>query len=165
MMGPTSRPGKRTATRALIALLLPALAFGLLSTPGGATRSNRASYVNQAKKGLLILSDLPKGWSSSKGSTGGGNFRGEKQLANCIGSPASAGYENPPSAARDFYSPGHSLSVNDEVDYHSSSKEARISFDSFSSSKTPGCLTTLLNGVDKSILTAGGSPNTKIGPS
>jgi hypothetical protein len=152
MSGHTSRRWKRIATRAFVACALPGLILGLNVWTSGVAGASHAAKVAQAKKGLLVLSDLPEGWTSSNASSGNGEFPGWKQLATCIGVPVSEVNDNPPSAARDFNSPEGYFSVNDEVDDHVCAKEARESFASLSNPKTPGCLTTLLNGVDKFVI-------------
>lgn len=133
----------------------------LVSLTAGTAGASHASQVAQAKKGLLVLSDLPKGWKTSAGSGGGGgNFPGASQLASCIGVATSVLVSNPPSAnSKEFDSKDGDQSVNDSVAVYPSSKDARNQYLAFVNSKTPGCMAGFVNGgsVKKQIQSEVGS--------
>src|SRR5580700_8429431 len=85
---------QRLGAALVVAGLLAGVPAGLANAASGrATASDKA----QATKGLLVLSDLPKGWSaSSTSSTSSGNFTGAPQLARCIGVPTQLIQNTPP---------------------------------------------------------------------
>ena len=102
------------------------LAVGLtLGTQVAGAGASTASSKAQAKKLLLVLSDMPKGWKTEKGSGGGGssNFPGATQLASCIGVPASLITSNPPEVDSPYYeNKSGSLEVQDSVSVFPSAK-------------------------------------------
>ncbi|HEY1829831.1 MAG TPA: hypothetical protein VGG38_06255 [Acidimicrobiales bacterium] len=108
----------------------------------------------QAKKHLLVLSDLPKEWSVEKGTSGSGGsggFPGGSQLASCIGVPASVINDNSPSSTGPYYqNKGQTLEVQDSVTVFPSASYARTEFAAMANPKTPGCMATLMNGPGKS---------------
>jgi hypothetical protein len=134
------------------------LVFSLTATATGASSSSK---VAQAKKLLLVLSDLPQGWSKQKGSSGNGsgNFPGAKKLAACIGVPAKLIESNPPQANGPTYqNKGDSLEVQDGVSVFSSAKEAKAEFNAVANAKAPGCTATAMNTpvFRKSVLSGAG---------
>src|SRR5271163_2767808 len=103
---------RRTLTTGILIVTLvmssAAVASGAPSTGG--------SSLTQARKALLVLSDLPKGWTSVQSSSANNSaFPGESQLAACIGVSASVIQKNPPSVNSPTFSNG-TLSADDEVE-------------------------------------------------
>jgi hypothetical protein len=133
------------ARRRFAAIALVA-AVGVTALPGIAGASH-ASLVAQAKKGLLVLQDMPKGWTSSAGSGGGGgDFPGASQLASCIGVAKSVITANPPTAnSKEFDSKNQYQSVNDSVAIYPSVKDAQAQVTAFANAKTPDCMAALVN--------------------
>jgi hypothetical protein len=125
---------------------------GMLAGTVGVAGASKSTDIAQAKKGLLKLSDLPKGWtSSSSGNNSNGAFPGEKQLAACLGVPASVVNSNYPTAnSRDFNSGNQSLTVSDSVTVDPSHKLAITDFNALASSKAPTCMTAEANGAERS---------------
>jgi hypothetical protein len=98
---PTSRR-LRPSSVLTAAVLAAMLAVGAqFSWAGASPASDRA----QAKKLLLVLSDMPQGWHTEKGSggSGSGNLPGASQLAACIGVPVSLLTAHPPEADGPYY--------------------------------------------------------------
>jgi hypothetical protein len=99
----------------------------------------------QARKDLVVLSDFPKGWSTSP--NGGGNsIPHAAQLAACLGVSVKVINYNPPEAnSPEFSQNSVGNSVTDNVSIfpsaHVASQELRL----FSSSKTPGCFAQYFN--------------------
>lgn len=75
-------------TKTIITGLLAVLGVFLFEGSASAANSHNAAMA-KAKKALLTLSDMPKGWTSSKSSANNSPFPGAAQLANCIGVPTS----------------------------------------------------------------------------
>jgi hypothetical protein len=125
-------------------VVVTGLALGLL---GGTAGASHGSAIAQAKKGLLVLSDMPKGWTSAKGSgNGSGKFPGDKQLASCIGVSTKVITANPPTAnSREFNSKNQYLSVNESIGVFPSTKAAQAQVVAYANPKTPGCMTTLVD--------------------
>ena len=139
-----------TAAHALAVTLLAAgLALGTQVAGAGAST---ASTKAQAKKLLLGLSDMPKGWKKEKGGSGGGSssLPGATQLASCIGVPSSLINSNPPEVDSPYYeNKSGSLEVQDSVSIFASAKAASEQFDALANAKTPACMTSLMNGAFK----------------
>jgi hypothetical protein len=130
--------------------LVGALAVGTLGGTAGAT-SNSSTRITTPKKALLVLSDMPKGWTSSKSSSNNNApFPGAAELARCIGVPTSViNYNAPSVSSPEFDSKNQQLSVQDSVQLYPSAKAARADFASLANAKTPGCMTSDLNGPGK----------------
>jgi hypothetical protein len=108
--------------------------------------------LRQAHKALLVLSDMPSGWTSHKSSNPNSNV-GDAQLAHCIGVPTSLIAENPPSAySPEFQNRSGSLTVNDQVTVFPSAKNAAAELATVANPKTPGCMTQLASGPLKAKL-------------
>ena len=92
------------------------LAIGILAGTADAASAHNASPLGQAKKALLMLSDLPSGWTSTKSSNNNSSFPGAAQLAGCLGVPTSVITNNPPTAnSPDFDSKSQLQTVGDSV--------------------------------------------------
>jgi hypothetical protein len=140
------QPRRVVPAKSIIVGLLAVVALLLLGTVGVAQPSG-ASQLSKAKKSLLVLADLPKGWTSSKASNSNAPFPGAAQLASCIGVPTSVITYNAPSVSSpDFSSKNQLLSVGDSVQVYRSSKAAQVDFSSYANAKTPSCMTADLNG-------------------
>jgi hypothetical protein len=152
-------PAKVIAAAALTAALVVAAQFG---TAGASTASDRA----QAKKHLLVLSDMPSGWKAEAGSGGGGSsdFPGAKQLASCIGVPSSLITSNPPQANSPYFqNASMSLEVQDTVSVFPSVQKARAEFAAIANAKTPACMTTIMNGTFKSKISGSAGKGATVG--
>jgi hypothetical protein len=126
-----------------------------------AAEAGSASSKAQAKKLLLTLKDMPKGWKTEKG-TGGNNsnnFPGATQLASCIGVPSSLITGNPPEVDSPYFETKSGLlEVQDSISVFSSNKTAVANLDAMANAKTPACMATLMNGSYKAqILAAAGA--------
>ncbi len=134
-----------------VGAVLATLASSLIwVAPAGA--SSPSSEMHQARKALLVLSDMPAGWTSKKSSNPNNNV-GDKQLAHCIGVATSLISENPPSAnSLQFQDKAGGLTVNDQVTVFPSAKNATAEFATVASPKTPDCMTQLASGPLKSKL-------------
>jgi hypothetical protein len=160
------RPRRVLAAQSIAAGLLAVVAIFSLEGTAGAAKSKNAPQLSRAKKSLLVLSDMPKGWTSSKASNSNSPFPGAAQLASCIGVPASVITYNAPSVSSpDFSSKDQLLSVDDSVQVYRSSKAAQADFSSLANAKTPSCMTADLNGPGKAEFdaqTGGGAGNVTV---
>jgi hypothetical protein len=107
------------------------------------------SQTAQARKALVVLSDLPAGWTSSPStSSGGGNFTGAPQLARCIGVPTQLIVSAPPKVdSPQFQDKSGTQVVQDAISIYPSAKYAQQEFAAVSSRKTPACIGELFNGA------------------
>jgi hypothetical protein len=144
----------------LVAGLVAGVSMALLSAaavagPAGAAATS--AQTAQAKKALLVLSDLPAGWTSSPSSgTGAGSFTGAPQLARCLGVPRQIIALVPPEINSALMSnQGGTVMLQDNISIYPSAKFAEEEYDAISSRAAPGCLHTLLNSTLSSGLTAG----------
>ena len=141
----------RAATGLLAAGLLTASVLGSLAAPAGASsgsgRGTSSGQTAQARKALLVLSDMPAGWKSTKNTNNGNNNVGDRQLARCIGVATSLISENPPSVnSRQFQNTLGTLMVSDSVTVFPSPKNAAAEYATVTNPKTPGCMTSLASG-------------------
>jgi len=120
------RPLRVLAAKSAIAGLLAVLAIFFFEGTASAAKSTNASQLSKAKKSLLVLADLPKGWTSSK-----------------------ASYNAPSVSSPDFTSKDQLLLVGDSVQVYRSAKAAQADFSSLANAKTPSCMTADLNGPGK----------------
>jgi len=129
-------------------------ALGLVAgavAPGvaaGAVRSGSASGERaQARKALLVLTDMPSGWRSTKAPNNPSTTTGDTELAHCIGVAVSLIRENPPSVSSpEFENTSGSLTVTDNVTVFPSARNALAELGTTANKKTPGCLTMLAQG-------------------
>jgi hypothetical protein len=132
--------------RAFGGLIACLLTLGLLAGTAVATDTHSAAGLAKAKKSLLVLSDMPKGWKSSKSSNNNSPTPDAAQLATCLGVPLSVVNDNPPTVySPDFESKNDLESVDDSVEVFPSTKAARADLATASSPKAPGCLNTNFN--------------------
>lgn len=131
----------------------------------GVAGASNPSTVAQARKALLVLSDMPPGWtSSSSGSQNNGSFPGAEQLASCLAVPADVLNSNAPTAySQDFSSKNQQFMVADNVSIYPTARGARASFTTLANARTPGCITAFFNGTGKSILTSGAPAGASVG--
>jgi hypothetical protein len=135
---------------------LAALTTGCVTLvlPAGVAQAS-AHQLAQAKKSLLLLKDMPKGWTSSKSSNNNSPIPGSQQLAACLGVPASQVNDNPPTVySPDFNSKNQLETVDDNVSVFSSDKAARSDFATATNPKAPSCMSATFNGAAKSGLDA-----------
>ena len=148
----------RVLTRlAVVTGMVTGLAMGVVVVTAGRAAAGNApkAEIATAKKALLVLSDLPKGWKSSGSSNNNPPTPGAAQLAHCIGIPVSEINDTPPTAySRNFNSADDLQSAYDNVSIFPSAKAARADIAADARAKTPGCLTTNFNGPSKKLLTS-----------
>jgi hypothetical protein len=133
---------------ALAGVVAPGVAAGAAVRAGSSS-----SELAKARKALLVLSDMPSGWRSTKAPNNPNTTVGDAQLAHCIGVGVSLITENPPSVnSPQFQNTAGSLTVNDNVTVFPSAKNALAELGTVSNKKTPGCMTTLAGGPHKSQL-------------
>lgn len=160
MLGPGDGTQRvRCAARWSVALTaLGALAAAVvLGVPAGATaRSGSGSgsgELAQARRALLVLSDMPAGWVSTKAPNNPNSTVGDTQLAHCLGVATSLITENPPSVnSPQFQNKTGSLTVNDNITVFPSAKNALAELHTVAGKKTAGCLTALAQGPLKNKL-------------
>jgi hypothetical protein len=132
-----------------LALMMVAggLVMGVTTGAAGAASTATAAQKAQAEKALLVLSDLPAGWTSTQATTtSGGGFTGAPQLARCIGVPAKLIQSVPPQVnSAQFSSASGADTVQDSISIYPSSAYANEEYTAVASSKTPHCLTSLFN--------------------
>jgi len=150
--------------RAIVGALLCSLVMALAAGPADAAGTHDARQVAQAKKGLLVLSDMPKGWTSSKSSDSTPPTPGAAQLASCLGVPIGVINDVPPTAYSPEFASKNSLeSVDDNVSVYPSAQAARTDFAAFAGSKAPACLSANLNGPSKTGLESSFGAGVSIG--
>jgi hypothetical protein len=146
---------RRAATGLVTGSFLLVASLGLFETGAGATSdSSQAASLAQARKDLLVLSDMPAGWTSTKNPNANNNSSlGNKQLAHCIGVSSSLIAENPPSVySPQFQNSDGTLTVADSVAVFPSTKNATAEYAVGSNPKFPSCLTALASGPLKAKL-------------
>jgi hypothetical protein len=148
-MQPTARRVLRSAT-AVTVVALASIVLLSASAWAGARAGAAPSETAQARKALLVLSDMPSGWIKTK-APNNNNTVGAGQLARCIGVAKSLITENPPSVnSPQFQNRQGTLMVNDNVTVFPSAKNATAELATVGNTKTPGCLTAVASGPLKS---------------
>lgn len=148
----------RRAAAGLIAVsFLVVATLGLLGGGAGASSgsgSGNKAALAQARKDLLVLSDMPAGWTSTKNpNANDNNSLGNKQLAHCIGVSTALIAENPPGVySPQFENADGTLTVADNVAVFPSAKNAQAEYAVGSNPKFPSCLTALASGPLKAKL-------------
>jgi hypothetical protein len=152
----------------VVALVVVALG-GCGSSPAAAPArpSSKTADLALARKGLIVLADLPSSWTASgkitSGSGSGANVPTAK-IASCLGvarSEISAAWptENSPS----FDNAQGTSSVNDEVQTFPSPARAATDFSTFSNPKTPACVTSVLGPLLRDDVKKGGGQGATVG--
>jgi hypothetical protein len=132
------------------AVIAGVLALCLVALTPGAAGAHATADLAKAKKALLVLSDLPKGWTSSKASGGNEPLPDTAALASCTGIPVSVlNYNAPSVSSPQFMDKNQLLFAQDSVQIYPSAKSAQADFESLADQKTPGCMTTDFNGPGK----------------
>lgn len=139
---------------AALAATLGLVAFG---APAGASvragSSSGSSELAQARRALLVLSDMPAGWQSTKSPNNPNSTVGDTQLAHCIGVATSLITENPPSVnSPQFQNSSGTLTINDNVTVFPSAKNAQAELGTVANKKLPACMTALASGPLKTKL-------------
>jgi len=156
-VGGPSRTSIAAYVTSVLAIVLSIAAPG----PAGAHTS---SPPGPAKKALLVLSDLPGGWTSKPSSSDSSSFPGARQLAGCLGVPTSIITANAPTAnSPEFVSNDQLRTVTDSVSIYPSARSARADFASLANTKTPSCLTQVLNGPARGALASGFGAGSTLG--
>ncbi len=152
--GGTARPALARLAAGLVAAgLVAGAVLGAVAAPAGASSGSGSASLAQARKALLVLSDLPAGWVTAKNTNHGNNTVGDAQLARCIGVATSLITENPPSVnSPQFQNSVATLIVNDNVTLFPSAKNAAAELAVGANAKMPGCMTSLASGPLKAKL-------------
>jgi hypothetical protein len=112
------------------------------------TTMTQAADLALAKRSLVVLGDLPSGWTASgEISSGGGSGSNVPlaEIATCLGVPASEIQENEPTEnSPTFNDPTKSASVDDQVEVFPSATAAGIDFSTFANPKAPKCVAGIL---------------------
>ena len=140
------------------------LTVAIQGLPALANSSSRKNEVAVARKALIVLSDFPKGWSTSpsggnsNGSAGNAESNaGVAQAVACLGIPKSALNYNAPAADSPYFNENAlGLSVSDEVDIFSTSKIAAEFFNIYGSSRSVGCFQRVFRSTAMEKFLAGG---------
>ncbi len=132
------------------------VAVSLMGLPASATTASRKADVALARKALIVKSDFPSGWTASPS---GGNSDSPNidlsDLAKCLGVAKSVvNYNAPEADSPSFNDNSTGQSVQDEVDVFPSAKIAAQQFESFASSRTPGCIQQFFNEASSKALMA-----------
>ena len=119
---------------------------GLCGVAGAAGIGATPAQTAQAKKALLVPSDLPAGWTSSASTTvSGAGFTGAPRLAHCIGVPANLIKVQPPQVnSLQFSDKGGSEQVQNTISIFPSSSYAREEYRGRSQPQDPPLLVGLV---------------------
>jgi hypothetical protein len=145
--------GRHAAAGVVAACLLGLAVLGSSATEAGASSSTSSSAsLTQARKDLLVLSDMPAGWESTKNPNTNSTL-GDTQLAHCIEVARSLITENPPSVnSPQFQNAQGTLDVTDNVTVFPSAGNAAAEMAIARNPKYPSCMTTLASGPLKAKL-------------
>jgi len=132
--------------RAVISALAALFSVCFLAGVAEGSSPHQTAQLAQARKALLVLGDMAKGWKSSKSSNNNSPTPDAAQLAACLGVPVSVVNDNPPTVySPDFNGKDDLQTVDDSIEVFPSAKAARDDLATASSPKAPGCLTANFN--------------------
>jgi hypothetical protein len=139
--------GRWPALSAIAVVVLTFSACGSSSSPG-ASATSKAADLALARKSLIVLGDLPSGWTQSgrvSSGSGSGNSLPTAKVAACLGVPRSEintswPTENSPT----FNDAADESTVTDQVETFPNAAKAATDFSTFSNAKTPGCFQSVL---------------------
>ena len=136
------------AMKSLVGSLVLVLVL-LASSAGAATSAQTRAELAQAKKSLLVLSDMPKSWTASKSSGSNSPTPDAAQLASCLGVPLKEVNATPPTvSSKSFNSKEDLETVQDSIEVFPTAKAAQADLAVASSPKTPACFTEAFNSAD-----------------
>lgn len=127
--------------------VVPGLGVTGAGTAGAATQS---ATVAQAKAKLLVLSDMPKGWSKEPGTTNTQNgiypSGGDAASSGCLGEPSGALTVNPPETDTPYFQNADGqLETQDSITVFPSHAKAQAAITAFSLPKAQQCLTAVFS--------------------
>jgi hypothetical protein len=146
--GVRATPLQRVKATAVVAAatLLGAGASMALAPAQPAWAGASQSQLAQARKALLVLSDMPAGWVKTKSDNSSNNV-GNAELARCLGVSLALVNESPPSVnSPQFQNRQGTLMVNDTVTVFPSKKNAEAELAIASNPKMPHCMTQVASG-------------------
>lgn len=136
--------------RRAVPLLLVVVLAATLGPDLAANATSHDAAIKEARKALIVLSDFPKGWTTSpsgNGSgSGGNNNLGVAQVAACLGVSQKVVNYNPPSAySPDFNQNASGLSAADNVEIFPNAEITTQQFELYSAVRTPACFAQTFN--------------------
>jgi hypothetical protein len=150
----TMRVGAAVAALSMVATLAacgsPGPSSSVTTTSTTSPSTTSAADESLAQSELLQIGDFPTGWTSS-GSVSAGNGNSsltphqDQQIASCLGMPASSVNINSAEASSPSFSDSSGvLTVSNDVSVFANSQVARTDFSTFSNSRSPSCLLSVL---------------------
>ncbi len=155
--------GFRRIVRGSLAGIIVLLPYA--SSVHAATSAQTRAELAQAKKSLLVLSDMPASWTASKSSSNSSPTPDAAELARCLGVPLKAVEDTPPTVdSKAFNSKGDLETVQDSIEVFPTAKAAQADLTVAKSPKAPTCFTEAFNSVDaRSQLASAFGANAAIG--
>lgn len=148
-----ARTSRGASALGVVGLLGVTLLVSTAPYAGASSGSSGTDSLTQARKDLLVLSDMPAGWTSTKNTNNSNSTVGDKQLAHCTGVSTSLIAENPPSVnSPQFQDKQGTLMVADNVTVFPSAKNAAAEYATVANPKLPGCMTAVASGPLKAKL-------------
>lgn len=121
--------------------------MGVSSGPAGGSSSGTS--LSAARHELLVLSDFPKGWTTSASGNGSGGVSknlGDAQIAQCLGVSTSLIEYNPPNVSSpEFDYKRFDWSVTEDLNVFPNSRVASEQFDLYAETRTPACFARAFN--------------------
>jgi hypothetical protein len=123
--------------------------------------------LDLARHALIVLGDLPSGWTSggkvTAGSGSGDNVPISK-IASCLGVDKAEIKSNVPTENSPLFSrQSDGSTIGDEVETFPSAGAARTDYSTFSNPKTPGCISSIFGPLLREDAQKGGGPGTTVG--
>jgi hypothetical protein len=162
---PAPRRGRRPTGARVNSLLLvgataSALTWAATCSSGAAAATGHAVTVAQAKTHLLAASDMPKGWSTERGTanTQNGAYPAGSTYIECLGAAAGLPETVPPETDTPYFqNKDGSEEVQDSITVFKTSSAAQSSFAALANPTFAPCVTNALNLYLKSNPPKGGT--------
>ncbi len=113
------------------------------------TSARTRAELAQAKKSLLVLSDMPKTWTASTSSNNSSPTPDATELASCLGVPLKEIDDTPPTVSSKAFNSKEDLeTVQDSIEVFPTATAAQADLAVASNRKAPKCFTEAFNSVD-----------------
>jgi hypothetical protein len=147
----------------VVGIVAGALSWAAAGSSVAGAASSQAVTTAQAKTHLLVVSDLPKGWSKESGTanTQNGAYPAGSGYVSCLGAAANVPTTVPPETDTPYYqNKDGSLEIQDAISVFKTSSAAKSSFAALANPAYAACLTNALNAYLKSNPPKGGTLGT-----
>jgi hypothetical protein len=155
--------GARVNSLLLVGTVACALTWAAAGSSATAAARSKAVTVAQAKTHLLVASDMPKGWSTERGTanTQNGSYPAGSNYIACLGAAAGLPEAIPPETDTPYFqNKDGTQEIQESISVFKTSAAAQSSFAALANPAYSACATSALNAYLKSNPPKGGTIGT-----